>query len=137
MNDASPLTLSDPSRRTRLSRPDLPSPLERGESKLRLIGRFRGLHLVKVLKRSEAQDMLADLDGWEIHGKILAKDYDFKNFHDGLEFVKKVAVVADKLDHHPDVLLSYESVVLELTTHSVGKLTDKDFKLAAAIDKLA
>jgi 4a-hydroxytetrahydrobiopterin dehydratase len=92
---------------------------------------------VKVLKRSEAQDMLADLDGWEIHGKILAKDYDFKNFDDGLEFVKKVAIVADKQDHHPDVLLSYESVVLELTTHSVGKLTDKDFKLAAAIDKLA
>ena len=81
--------------------------------------------------------MLADLDGWEIHGKILAKDYDFKNFDDGLEFVKKVAIVADKQDHHPDVLLSYESVVLELTTHSVGKLTDKDFRLAAAIDKLA
>jgi 4a-hydroxytetrahydrobiopterin dehydratase len=91
---------------------------------------------VKVLKRSEAQEMLAELDGWEIHGKILAKDYEFKNFHDGLEFVKKVAVIADRQDHHPEVLLSYGSVVLELTTHSAGRLTDKDFKLAAAIDKL-
>jgi 4a-hydroxytetrahydrobiopterin dehydratase len=92
--------------------------------------------IVKVLKRSEAQEMLADLDGWEIHGKILAKEYAFKDFHDGLEFVKKVAVIADKQDHHPDVLLSYGSVVLELTTHSTGRLTDKDFKLAAAIDRL-
>ncbi len=81
--------------------------------------------------------MLADLDGWEIHGKILAKQYEFKDFKQGLEFVKKVAVIADKQNHHPDALLSYGSVVLELTTHSEGRLTDKDFKLAAAIDKIA
>ena len=74
---------------------------------------------------------------WAIHGKVLAKEYTFKDFHDGLEFVKKVAVIADKQDHHPDVLLSYGSVVLELTTHSKGRLTDKDFKLAAAIDRLS
>ncbi len=92
---------------------------------------------MKVLKRAEAQELLADLDGWEIHGKTLAKDYEFRNFSQGLEFVKKVAAIADKQDHHPDVLLSYGSVVLELTTHSEGRLTDKDFRLAAAIDKIS
>ncbi|HVP23364.1 MAG TPA: 4a-hydroxytetrahydrobiopterin dehydratase [Conexivisphaerales archaeon] len=91
---------------------------------------------MKALKKGEAQEMLADLDGWEMHGRVLAKEYEFKEFDDGLEFVKKVAAVANKQDHHPDVLLSYGSVVLELTTHSAGKLTDKDFKLAAAIDKI-
>ncbi len=92
---------------------------------------------MKVLKRSEAQEMLADLEGWEIHGKILAKDYQFKEFKDGLSFVNKVAAVAERQDHHPDVLLSYGSVVLEITTHSEGRLTDKDFRLAAAIDKIS
>ncbi|MGA1974339.1 MAG: 4a-hydroxytetrahydrobiopterin dehydratase [Conexivisphaerales archaeon] len=92
---------------------------------------------MKLLKKADAQDMLGGLDGWAIRGKVLAKEYRFKDFDEGLEFVKKVAAVADRQDHHPDVVLSYGGVILELTTHSAGKLTDKDFKLAAAIDKLS
>jgi 4a-hydroxytetrahydrobiopterin dehydratase len=92
---------------------------------------------VKVFTRKEAQEKLADLDGWELHGKILAKQFEFKDFSHGLAFVEKVAAVAEKQDHHPDVVLTYGSVALELTTHDIGKLTDKDFKLAAAIDKVA
>jgi 4a-hydroxytetrahydrobiopterin dehydratase len=92
---------------------------------------------MKLLRKREAQELLAELDGWEIHGKVLAKEYRFKEFMDGLGFVERVATIAERQDHHPDVLLSYGRVVLEITTHSTGRLTDKDFKLATAIDNLS
>lgn len=92
---------------------------------------------MKVLKESEAKAQLKNLDGWKIRGKTLSKEYGFEEFNDGLAFVVKIAKVAERQDHHPDVLLSYGKVVLNVTTHSAGELTDKDFRLAAAIDNVS
>ena len=92
---------------------------------------------MKIMKKSEVLERLSELDNWELHGKVLVKEFKFDGFAQGLDFVNKVGAIAEEQDHHPNVLLSYESVVLELITHSVGKLTEKDFKLATAIDEIS
>jgi 4a-hydroxytetrahydrobiopterin dehydratase len=89
------------------------------------------------LSASEVKDKLSAIPGWVIadNGE-LTRTYKRKNFMDGLKFVNELAVVAEKAGHHPDVLLTYPSVKISLTTHDAGGLTEKDFALAAAIDSL-
>lgn len=79
---------------------------------------------------------LAGLKGWKVRGRCLVKLYRFGGFSEGLAFVNRVAKVAERMDHHPDVELTYGGVVLRITTHSIGGLTEKDFLLAEAIDKI-
>ena len=67
----------------------------------------------------------------------LTKEFSFKNFKDAINFVNQVAYLAEMHDHHPDILLyDYKNVRLTLSTHSEGKVTDKDYKLADEIDNM-
>lgn len=66
----------------------------------------------------------------------LKKEFKFKNFKQALEFVNKVGEVAEEANHHPDIAIHYNKVILELTTHDKGALTEKDFKLAQKIDEI-
>jgi 4a-hydroxytetrahydrobiopterin dehydratase len=74
--------------------------------------------------------------GWERHGDMLVRSWQFPSFRRALEFVNQVAALAEKSDHHPDIVLSYRKVRLELSTHSEGGLTDRDFNYAAEINAL-
>jgi 4a-hydroxytetrahydrobiopterin dehydratase len=73
---------------------------------------------------------------WE--GKsALVKEFKFKDFVSAWGFMNKVALLAEKMDHHPDWSNVYNKVSIRLTTHDAGnKITDKDRKLAEEIDKL-
>jgi len=62
--------------------------------------------------------------------------WQFPSFRRALEFVNQVAATAEKLDHHPDIVFSYRTVQLELSTHSDGGLTDRDFTFAGEINAL-
>jgi 4a-hydroxytetrahydrobiopterin dehydratase len=68
---------------------------------------------------------------------MLVRSWQFPSFRRALEFVNQVAALAEKHDHHPDVVLSYRVVRLELSTHSDGGLTERDFALAAEINALS
>lgn len=71
-------------------------------------------------------------------GETLEKEFTLKNFTDALGFVNKIGIEAEKLDHHPDILIhSYKKVKITLTTHSKGKVTEKDYQLAKIINNLA
>lgn len=72
--------------------------------------------------------------GWERHGDMLVRSWQFPSFRRALEFVNQVAALAEKSDHHPDIILSYRTVQLELSTHSEGGLTDRDFAFASEIN---
>ena len=89
---------------------------------------------MEPLGPKEALRRLRSLNGWAIHGKKLVKEFKFEDFAQALAFVNKVGGIAARLDHHPDVQLTYGRVLLEITTHSAGRLTEMDFKLAEAID---
>jgi len=89
-----------------------------------------------LLTDAEIEDGLKGLDGWERKGNEIVRVYKNKSFADSLGFVTKVAILAEKADHHPDILIQYKNVTLTLSTHSKGGLTEKDFNLAREIDAL-
>ena len=74
---------------------------------------------------------------WEIKNNFLTKEFEFENFLKAVEFINKIAKIAEKENHHPDLKLhSYKKLKVMLFTHSENKITDKDYLLAKKIDKL-
>lgn len=74
---------------------------------------------------------------WKEEKNLLKKSFTFKDFKEAFGFMTKVALVAEKMDHHPSWTNVYNKVDFELSTHDAGdKVTEKDHKLAKAIDKL-
>ena len=79
---------------------------------------------------------LTKLDGWIFRAEqnALHKKFKFVNFAEAWAFMSRVAVVAEKMDHHPDWSNSYNNVVINLTTHDRGGVTKLDIELARAIN---
>lgn len=73
---------------------------------------------------------------WERLGDMLVRSWQFPSARRALEFVNEVAALADRLDHHPDIVLSYRTVRLELSTHADGGLTEEDFRFAAEVEAI-
>ncbi|MGL1889113.1 MAG: 4a-hydroxytetrahydrobiopterin dehydratase [Reichenbachiella sp.] len=74
---------------------------------------------------------------WYEEGQQLVKIYTFKNFIEAFGFMTKVAIVAEKMDHHPEWSNVYNKVTIKLSTHDAGNvITEKDRKLAEAIDQI-
>jgi len=87
--------------------------------------------------REEVDKLLSQLQGWRLTGEAIEKNYMFSDFKHAIEFINKVAVVADAQNHHPDILLwNWNNVRLTLTTHAVKGLSNNDFVLAAKIDQM-
>jgi 4a-hydroxytetrahydrobiopterin dehydratase len=81
---------------------------------------------------------LAKLGNWQLEGKLISRHFKFDDFVHAMRFVNRVAKLAEATNHHPDITIyNYNRVKLALTTHDEGGLTEKDFKLAAKIDKIA
>jgi 4a-hydroxytetrahydrobiopterin dehydratase len=75
---------------------------------------------------------------WKEENNRLKKTFTFKDFTEAFGFMAKVAIVAEKMNHHPTWTNTWNTVEFELSTHDAGnKVTDRDRKLAEAIDKLA
>jgi 4a-hydroxytetrahydrobiopterin dehydratase len=80
--------------------------------------------------------MLGTLDGWTRRGNEITKSFALKDFVRAMGFVNSVALLAQRANHHPDIDIRWNTVILTLSTHSAGGLTNKDFELATAIDEL-
>lgn len=89
-----------------------------------------------LLNDAEIERRLAGLAGWRREGQSIERTFTFGTFADGIRFVQRVAELADRADHHPDIDIRYDRVTLRLSTHSAGGLTRRDMDLAAAIDAL-
>ena len=87
------------------------------------------------LTNQNVQDELKKLQGWNLEDGAIRKEYAWSSFAEAIEFVNKVAELAEQADHHPDILINYRRVTLTLSTHSEGGLTRKDFELAEKTDK--
>jgi 4a-hydroxytetrahydrobiopterin dehydratase len=88
----------------------------------------------KPIAGAEAEKLLGELDGWRIEGKELRKEYRFPDFREALAFVNRVGEAAEAAGHHPDLYLTWGKVEIRLSTHSIGGLSAKDFRLAAQAD---
>ena len=78
---------------------------------------------------------LKSLPGWEFKTDTLAKLFRFKEFMEGIDFVNRVAQIAEAGDHHPDIHINYTRVTFVCSTHTDGGVTEKDIKLARQIEQ--
>lgn len=88
-----------------------------------------------LLSENEITQGLSTLEGWEQDGNQIFRQFKFKNFVESMGFVTKVAILSERVDHHPDILIEYSKVKITLSTHSEGGLTEKDLKLATEIQE--
>jgi len=88
------------------------------------------------LDQAEIEDRLEALEGWTLEGHAIVKKLDCGDFAGSVELVNRVAPIAEKMNHHPDLAISWDTVTVAITTHSEGGLTAGDFELAQAIDGL-
>ena len=80
---------------------------------------------------------LAGLPGWTREGNTIVKEYRFQDFVGSVLFVNRLAGAAEEADHHPDLDIRWNRVVVRLSTHSQGGITEKDVALAGRADRLA
>lgn len=93
---------------------------------------------MKQLTRKEAEKHLARISAWMMNkkGTAIEKSFTTHSFLDGLALVAKIAVHAELMNHHPEIELTYSTVLVRLTTHDVSGLTKLDFELAKRIDNI-
>ena len=88
------------------------------------------------LSEKEIQDKLAALPGWNYDAGALVRDYSFADFAAAFAFVVRLALLAEKANHHPDIDLRYNKVRVALVSHDAGGVTGRDVSMAAEIAKL-
>jgi 4a-hydroxytetrahydrobiopterin dehydratase len=95
--------------------------------------------MAQKLSGEARKTALAGLKGWsEVKGRdAITKTFSFADFKEAFGFMTRAALVAEKLDHHPEWFNVYKTVEVTLATHDAGGLTDLDVTLATAMDKLA
>jgi len=95
--------------------------------------------MAEKLSGEARKSALARLKGWrEVAGRdAITRTFVFKDFNEAFGFMARSALVAEKLDHHPEWSNVYKTVEVTLSTHDAGGLTELDSKLAEAMDKLA
>jgi len=76
------------------------------------------------------------LINWLESNNYLIKEFQFQKYLDGISFVDKIAIESEKKNHHPDIEIFWCKVIIKLTSHDAGKVTERDVKLASVIDKL-
>ena len=90
------------------------------------------------LTEAEAKDQIGKLaQGWELKANEIQKLFTFKNFVESMTFVNKVADIAERNGHHPDFSISYNKVIITLTTHAINGLSINDFIVASKIDQIS
>lgn len=87
------------------------------------------------LSPGQITESLKALPGWKHQGEVITKQYTFKEFMDGIRFINRIAEIAEKMDHHPDIEVNYKRITFTLSTHDQGGITEKDVKLAEAIER--
>ena len=89
------------------------------------------------LGETEINKLMSEVPSWSLRDGHLFRSFKFKNFLEAIDFVNSVAKLAEEEGHHPNILIRYNRVDLELWTHAVKGLSENDFILAAKIDGLA
>ncbi len=90
----------------------------------------------KLLSDEEIGAALANAPQWQQTGNEIYRSFTLPSFSAALVFAAAVGHLAERADHHPDILIQYKKVTLKLSTHSAGGLTEKDFSLAREIDTI-
>jgi len=93
--------------------------------------------MAEKLDRTRVAEAMQTLRQWTLQGDQIERQLTFANFVDAMAFVNRVAEIAEAEAHHPDIRIVYNRVMLALSTHDAGGLTDADFRVARRIDAVA
>jgi 4a-hydroxytetrahydrobiopterin dehydratase len=93
---------------------------------------------IPQLTDAERIDALSELPGWRMHEHkdAITRDFAFRDFSEAFAFMARVALIAEKLDHHPEWFNVYNKLEITLTTHDAGGLSARDIAMARAIDTI-
>jgi 4a-hydroxytetrahydrobiopterin dehydratase len=89
-----------------------------------------------VLSPAEIESRLDEVLGWAVADGKLHRDFAFADFSEAFAFMTRVAMIAEKLDHHPDWSNSWNKVAIDVVSHAEGGLTDLCFEFAARVNAL-
>jgi 4a-hydroxytetrahydrobiopterin dehydratase len=93
---------------------------------------------MSVLSDEDVAARLSELgDGWEKYGNALRREFKFDDFTGSVDFVNRLTPVANEMNHHPDLFISWNLVRVSLLSHSEHGITEQDFELAKKLDGLA
>ena len=95
---------------------------------------MRGPKMIARMTDAEIAAALPGVPGWTLKGDGIERQYMFADFVHAFAFMARVALLAEKVDHHPEWSNIYNKVDIRLTTHDAGGLSARDFALAEAID---
>ena len=91
---------------------------------------------MQTYTKESANSFLENLKDWHFRENAIEKDFKFKNFTQALGFIVQVGVLAERMNHHPELFNVYNKVNIRLNTHDSGGVTTKDFDLAGQIESL-
>ena len=90
----------------------------------------------ELLSEQKAAELMASIPEWTLGEDVISRELRFENIRESMTFAESVVDLAEEQAHHPDIYISMNHVTLVLSTHKVGGLTQADFTLAEAIDRL-
>jgi 4a-hydroxytetrahydrobiopterin dehydratase len=90
----------------------------------------------ELLSQQKAAELMASVPDWTLGEDVISRELRFENIRESMAFAERVVDLAEEQDHHPDIYISINYLTLVLSTHKVGGLTQADFTLAEAIDRL-
>jgi len=94
------------------------------------------MNLQEQINRIQEMMILNESKGWVGSKKKLERTFKFESFEESIDFVNKVAKIAEKQAHHPDITINYDKVKISITDHEKGGVSEKCHKLVKSIDKI-
>ena len=89
-----------------------------------------------IYNSDSAKEKLASLKDWKFINNTIEKHFTFKNFQEAIGFMVRVGFICESKNHHPEWTNVYNKLLIKLSTHDAGGVTDKDFELAREIEKI-
>jgi len=89
-----------------------------------------------ILRDEELNELVVKIPGWEIKSQQIHREFNFANFIEAFSFMTKVALICEKYNHHPNWENVYSKVIIRLSTHDLGGITNLDQTLASEINKV-
>ena len=90
-----------------------------------------------LLSDEEIKEHLKELPGWQHRGESIVKSFDRGDFVGSIKFIDSLVEPAEKMNHHPDLAVSWSQVEVAISTHAEGGVTESDFELAKKVEELA
>lgn len=90
-----------------------------------------------LLSDEEIKERLKEIPGWQHRGESIVKSFDRGDFVGSIKFIDSLVEPAEKMNHHPDLAVSWSQVEVAISTHAEGGLTENDFELAKKVEELA